>query len=80
MALNISDWIPIEMAKLTAKSRRRLKPSDFGLPKLRKYPMKDKAHAANALGRVTQQVKQGKISKANAAKVRAKARRVLKRR
>lgn len=66
------------MAKLTTKRRNKLKATTFGLPKQRTYPMPDKQHAVNALGRVTQQVKAGKISSKNAGKVRAKARKVLR--
>lgn len=40
------------MAKLSTKSRKNLPSSDFGLPKQRKYPIEDKAHARNALARV----------------------------
>lgn len=65
------------MAELTGKKRKGLASSTFGLPEKRKYPMPDKAHAANAKARVTQQVKKGKISSSDAARVRAKANRIL---
>lgn len=39
------------MAKLTSKSRNAIPSSEFGLPKQRKYPEQDKAHAANAKAR-----------------------------
>lgn len=42
------------MAKLTAKRRKRLKTSSFAIPKERKYPINDRAHALNALARVSQ--------------------------
>lgn len=42
------------MAKLKAKKRKRLKSKSFALPKSRKYPIHDKAHARNALARVSQ--------------------------
>ena len=42
------------MAKLTTKGRKRLKKKAFALPKSRKYPIHDKAHARNALSRVAQ--------------------------
>jgi hypothetical protein len=42
------------MARLRAKARKRLKRSSFALPKSRKYPIHDKAHARNALSRVAQ--------------------------
>lgn len=42
------------MAKLTARGRKRIKRSNFALPKERKYPIHDLAHARNALARVAQ--------------------------
>jgi len=42
------------MAKLTAKSRRAIKGSNFALPGKRAYPIHDRSHAANALARVSQ--------------------------
>lgn len=41
--------------------------------------MPDKAHAANAKARATQMQRKGKISASTAAKVRAKANKVLRR-
>jgi len=41
------------MAKLTAKGRKRVKSSNFALPK-RRYPIHDISHARNALARVSQ--------------------------
>lgn len=64
------------MAKLTSKSRNELKPSSFALPGGR-FPVEDKAHAANAKARATQGVKTGTLSPAEAATVRAKANKVL---
>jgi hypothetical protein len=58
--------------------RSKLSKSQFGLPGSRKYPMPDKAHAANAKARATQMVKKGKLSKSSAAKIKAKANKVLK--
>ncbi len=43
-----------KMAKLTAKRRNALPGSSFAEPKKRKYPIEDKAHARNALSRVSQ--------------------------
>jgi hypothetical protein len=37
-----------------ADNRKKLKKSSFALPKERKYPIPDKAHARNALARVAQ--------------------------
>jgi len=65
------------MAELTSKKRKGLSSSTFGLPGQRKYPMPDKSHAANAKARATQMVAAGKLSAASAAKIRAKANRIL---
>ena len=65
------------MAKLTGRSRNALADRVFGLPGQRKYPMPDRAHAANAKARATQQVKAGNLSSSSAAKIRAKANRIL---
>jgi hypothetical protein len=65
------------MAKLTSKSRNKLPKSDFGLPGQEKYPMPDKAHAANAKARATQMENKGKLSESSKAKIDAKANRIL---
>ena len=65
------------MAKLTSKQRNKLPKSDFGLPGEEKYPMPDKAHAANAKARATQMENKGKLSASSKAKIDAKANRVL---
>lgn len=65
------------MAELRAKSRNALSDRVFGLPGERKYPMPDRAHAANAKGRATQMVNKGKLSPEQAAKIRAKANKLL---
>lgn len=65
------------MSKLVAAVRNRIPSSKFGLPGERKYPMPDRAHAANAKARATQMVNEGKLSSASAAKIRAKANRML---
>jgi len=65
------------MAVLKAKARNKLKKSTFGLPGERKYPMPDKAHAANAKARATQMVNKGKLSSASKAKIDAKANKIL---
>lgn len=64
------------MAKLTAKKRNALSGSQFAGPD-RSYPVNDKAHAANAKARATQAVDAGRMSKAEKAKIDAKANRVL---
>lgn len=65
------------MAKLKAARRNALPSGTFGLPGSRKYPMPDRSHAANAKARATQMVKRGKLSASSAAKIRAKANRIL---
>ena len=65
------------MATLSEKKRDNLKPSQFGLPEERKYPMPDKTHAANAKARASQQVKKGNLTKAEEAKIDRKADKVL---
>lgn len=65
------------MAKLDAEERKEIPTKEFGLPGKRKYPMPDRAHAANAKARATQMVKRGKLSSASAAKIRAKADKIL---
>jgi hypothetical protein len=63
--------------KLKAAARKKIPSSKFGLPGQRKYPMPDRAHAANAKARATQMVKRGKLSGSEAADIRAKANRML---
>ncbi len=65
------------MAKLNAAARKRIPSSEFGMPGSRRFPVEDKSHAANAKARATQMVKRGKLSASSAAKIRAKANRVL---
>lgn len=65
------------MAKLTTAIRKKLSKSTFGLPGSRKYPMPDRAHAANAKARATQMVKKGKLSPSSAAEIKRKANRIL---
>lgn len=65
------------MSKLNASMRKAIPTSEFGLPGSRKYPMPDKSHAVNAKARATQMVSAGKLSASSAAKIRAKANRML---
>jgi hypothetical protein len=65
------------MSKLKAATRNSLPKAEFGLPGSRKYPMPDRGHASNAKARATQQVSRGNLSPASAAKIRAKANRIL---
>ena len=67
------------MAILTAKARKSIPKKEFGLPGEKKYPMPDRAHAANAKARATQMEKAGKLSPGSKAKIDAKANKVLKR-
>jgi hypothetical protein len=60
----------IHMAKLAAKSRRRMKPSSFAIPSKKAYPIHDRSHARNALARVAQH---------GTAADKAKVRRAVKR-
>lgn len=63
--------------KLTAKSRKKIPTSKFALPKERKYPVQDKAHAINAKSRATQMVKKGKLSPSAKSKIDVKANKVI---
>lgn len=76
------DWrsrerVPEHGPKMTAARRHSLPKSKFGLPGQEKYPLDTRGRAANAKGRATQQVKKGNLSSASAAKIRARANRVL---
>lgn len=71
------DWRS-SMAKLTTKARKSLPARDFALPKERKYPVENKAHAANAKSRASEMERKGAISKATEKKIDAKADRKLK--
>lgn len=42
------------MAELTSKKRKSLPKGSFAIPEKRAYPINDKAHARNALARVSQ--------------------------
>ena len=64
------------MAKLPSKERNKLPKSEFAGSN-RSYPVNDKSHAANAKARATQQVKKGNLSPASAAKIDAKANKML---
>ena len=64
------------MAVLTTKARKNMAASKFALPGGR-FPVPDKAHAANAKARATQGVAKGTLSPEDAAKVRHKANQVL---
>jgi hypothetical protein len=65
------------MAKLTAAKRKKIPKSEFGMPGEKKYPMPDRAHAANAKARASQMVKKGKLSKSSEEKIDSKANKIL---
>jgi len=50
--LTVKNKVP--MSKLTTQKREGLKKSSFAIPGKRAYPIEDKAHARNALARVSQ--------------------------
>lgn len=64
---------------ISAKKRKSIPKSQFGLPSKRKYPVDTKKRAANAKARATQAVKAGRMSKSTAARIKAKANRRLAR-
>lgn len=66
------------MSELTAEERKQLRGKEFGLPSQRAYPVNDKAHAANAKSRATQQVNAGNLSASAKAQIDAKANKILK--
>ena len=65
------------MATLSTKARKAIPKKEFGLPGDKKYPMPDRAHAANAKARATQMVEKGKLSPSSKAKIDKKADRIL---
>jgi hypothetical protein len=64
------------MSKLTSKERDKLPKGEFAGPG-RSYPIPDKAHAVDAKARASQAVKAGRMSKAEQAKIDAKADKVI---
>lgn len=64
------------MTRLTAKARKALPKKDFAGPD-RSYPVDNRARAANAKARATQMVAKGKLPASTAAKIKAKANKVL---
>jgi hypothetical protein len=65
------------MAKLKAATRNKLPCSVFGLPKQRKYPMGDRTHQIKTEEFATIEEHAGRLSPAQAARIRAKAKRLL---
>jgi len=65
------------MARLTTTTRKQVPRDEFGLPAVKKYPMPDKRHAANAKARASQQEASGHLSASDKARVDKKADRIL---
>ena len=65
------------MAKLTARARKAIPSSEFGIPSKRKYPMENRKHAANAKSRASEAVSSGRMSRSTEAKIDRKANRIL---
>jgi hypothetical protein len=65
------------MSKLTSTTRDKLPAKEFAGPG-RSYPVPDKAHAIDAKARASQAVKVGRLSAGQAAKITAKADKVIK--
>jgi hypothetical protein len=63
------------MAKLKEATRNRLPASAFGLPK--QYPMEDRVHQVKAEEFATREERAGKLSPAQAERIRAKAKRLF---
>lgn len=55
------------MAKISSRRRKSLPKSSFAIPSQRKYPIHDKAHARNALSRVSQHGTPAQKAKVRAA-------------
>lgn len=66
------------MGVLNASQRKQIPAKQFGIPSERKYPMPDRAHAANAKARATQQVAAGNLSPERAAHIRNVANAILR--
>ena len=64
------------MAKLSTEQRDNMPKGEFALPGGR-YPINDKAHAANAKARATQQEEKGNLSASQKTIIDAKANKVL---
>lgn len=66
------------MSKLTTNQRKKLPKKEFGMPVEKKFPMPDRAHAANAKSRAAEMEHKGKLSPSSKAKIDAKANKILK--
>lgn len=67
------------MAILTTKKRKKLRKGQFADPANKAFPIHDASHARNALARVAQALKAGRISKSKHDSIRTKARKALAR-
>lgn len=63
--------------KLTTAKRKRLRPSTFGLPGQRKYPVTDNKHAALAKAYAKKNLARGNLTEAQYNQIVAKANRKL---
>ncbi len=61
------------MAKLTYKQKKSFPASTYGLPKEKKYPMPDKAHARSAKSYASKEEHAGKLSPSQKATIDRKA-------
>jgi len=66
------------MSTLTANQRKALPKTAFAGP-VRSYPVNDRAHAANAKARASQQYKAGRLSKSQRDRIDSRANTVLSR-
>ncbi len=67
-----------QVGKLTAKKRKALPATAFGLPEKRAYPMPDTRHAGNAKARAATALRNRKLTRAEYDRIVRKANRVLK--
>jgi hypothetical protein len=67
----------MEYGKAKAVTHNRLPIPAFGLPGQRKYPMEGRTHQIKAEKFATKEQRAGKLSPAQAARIRAKAKRLL---
>ncbi len=65
--------------KMTAAKEKKLPDKAFGLPRQRKYPMPDPAHAKNAKARASAQYKRKTLTKRQLDAINRKADRVIAR-
>jgi hypothetical protein len=66
------------MAKLSYKQKKSFAPKVYGLPKVKKYPMPDVAHARDAKARASAQYKKGNLTRGELITISRKANRIIK--